>query len=100
MGFVSGTTSVNPAPRAAANGYWQNARNYRLYVYVPTNQDYTTAGAGAWYFSVSVFGMKDYNGNNLQGTGSIGTAATGVLIGAVTGAVPGNSNVAGLHSAL
>jgi hypothetical protein len=100
INFVSGTTSADQIPHRAAQSYWQDARNYRLYVTVPNNADYTTAGAGEWYFSVSVFGMKDYNGNNLQGTGSIGTAAPGVAIGAVTGSIAGNSNVGGLHQAL
>jgi hypothetical protein len=99
--FYTGTSSVvTPIPAAAGNSYWVNARTYRLYVLVPANQDFSTAGAGAWYFSVSTFGMKDYNGNALQGTGSIGTAANGVLVGAVTGAVAGNANVGNLHVCL
>jgi hypothetical protein len=99
--FYTGTTSVvTPIPAAAGNSYWVNARTYRLYVLVPANQDFSTIGAGAWYFSVSAFGTKDYNGNALQGTGSIGTSANGVLVGAVTGAVAGNANVGNLHVCL
>lgn len=98
ISFYSAATSVSTPPRKAGNSAWINARNYRIYVFVPTNKDYRYVSAGEqWYYSVSVANLKDYNGVTLQSTGlcgSVGIVGTGVAWpGAGT---LGNNNVGGV----
>ena len=96
--FYYGVATVNPAPHGALNSYWQDARHYRLYVFLPANQDSRFASAAAWYFAINCAGMKDYNGTVLQGTGSIGTAANGITYAAAfAGSSTGNNNVGNLR---
>lgn len=96
ISFYYGVTAGLPSTTFSVNSnesYWTDKYTYRLAVSIPGAYDWT---ANVPYYAISIAGMKDASGQAIQSWGSVGTAANGTLIGAVTSPVQGTVNLNGL----